>query len=496
MDQAKCAEGDASMWRRIFHAEATECVQAMQAVVDSANLNHCASRLEDWRKFDLRATAQMQQHVKEVMQLNDRLEQFLRACASPDEFAKFKGSVVMLTEATEELSAARTDICKSVDAIAERASAKVVAAWEAEVKLSSEVLREHTREQHGRWTGEDARWAKLEAKIAGFQGELGHLNATVQRQADEVDKLRISQCAESKQVSSALQDAVSSIQKAVSSSYKEVAQKVAKDSAANLEAFKRHTQGLLVGDGVTEPDGPRQQTSLGHTLHELDKRMQEWENGTRKDAESWREEADKLRCQFEEQTREAQGDRKTTEEATKKFEDCSQLVDSLKQELEQTKDGLQTARSNSMNNSMKRLKDIEGRGNLKVNRQNGAVTLNKAIEFLPCKPNEDPSGRFANEQESAQVLHDIARMASIFDLAWLELEIRVKIVPKTGTQEFWDKLAECQADAIRDQMEACGYPLERLTVKGTAGNQEPDCVVRLDTSIFAEQPKAKAKAKK
>jgi len=506
LDQGRCAEGDANMWRRIFHAEALECVQAMQAVIDSANLSHCASRFEDWRKFDLRATAQMQQHVKEVMQLNRGLDEFLRDCATPEEFAKFKGSVVMLTDATEELSNSRREICKSVDSIAERASVKVVAAWEGDVKLSSEVVRDHTREQHGRWMTDDARWAKFEAQVTEVQENLGQLRAAVGQQTEEVSKLVATQVRESSQVASAVQEAVKEMHSVVSSSYGEVAATFQKESDKQLEAFKSHTFDLLVGDGISEPSKERRVSlggsgrpsgrspSLGHTLRELDSRMNDWDSTSRKEAQTWRESAEKLRWQLDEQTRESKDWTQNAEDSQSRTAELEKLMAELREDLRQGTDRLQDARAGSMNNSMKRLKDLEGRGNVKMNRQTGAVTLQKLIEFLPCKPNEEPVARLVDEPVASQTLQDVAQLASMFDVSWMEVEIRVK-VSKGGSQEFWDNVAETQRLLVRELLELGDFPMERLTVKGVACSTDSDCLVRLDSAIFVDQPKGKAKAK-
>ena len=47
---------------------------------------------------------------------------------------------------------------------------------------------------------------------------------------------------------------------------------------------------------------------------------------------------------------------------------------------------LKDAQMISLLNSMKRLRDIEGRGNVKVDRQSGRVTPVRPIEFLPEAP--------------------------------------------------------------------------------------------------------------
>ena len=54
--------------------------------------------------------------------------------------------------------------------------------------------------------------------------------------------------------------------------------------------------------------------------------------------------------------------------------------------LKKIKVQLKDAQMISLLNSMKRLRDIEGRGNVKVDRQSGRVTPVRPIEFLPETP--------------------------------------------------------------------------------------------------------------
>lgn len=503
------AESDAGMWRKLFHAEAFECVQAMQAVVEKANLSHSASRFDDWRKFDLRATAQMQQHVKEVMHLNTSLGQFLSECATPEEFGKFKGSVVMLKEATDELAESRKEICKSVELIAERASNKVIAAWETDIKRASDLMHDHTREQYGRWANDNLRWSNLEDQLTQLREQMSQLGTEVQRQSDEVNKLVATQCRESNNVISAMQDGVKEMQGVAAKAFQDMQESFNQESATHLEAFKRHAFDLLVGDGIEGSseegaEGPqpsptsvgkgRQHPSVHDALRELDKRLREWDGGCRKDAEQARQAMELMKGQLNEQVRDAKTLRDDVEQAQSKAAELEKMLEDMKKELGNTCEELRVAHSMSMHNSMKRLKDIEGRGNIKINRQNGAVTMTRTVEFAQCKPNEEPNGKFTDANAASQVLRDLAQIATSFEVSFMEVEVRVK-VSRGGNDDFWERLAESQAALVREQLETNGFPAEKLTVKGMAGNHEPDCLIRLDNSLFPELGKAAGKAK-
>lgn len=78
------------LWQSAFHTQAMRCVSEMAAVVDTANVSHFAHRFDDWRKADLKATAQVQHHIKELSKINDFLTRFLDDATGPEGLPQFK----------------------------------------------------------------------------------------------------------------------------------------------------------------------------------------------------------------------------------------------------------------------------------------------------------------------------------------------------------------------------------------------------------------------
>jgi hypothetical protein len=306
-----------------------------------------------------------------------------------------------------------------------------------------------------------------------------------------------------------LRDGVKEMQGVASKAFQELQESFNHELANHLAAFKRHAHDLLVGGGI---DGMREEAAEGpqlsaatagkgrhlpsvhDALRDLDNRLREWDVGCRKDAEQCRETMEQMKGQLKEQLRNTQTLSNDVEQAQTKTADLEKMLGEVRKDLGNTRKELKVAQSMSMHNAMKRLKDIEGRGNVKINRQNGAVTMTRPMEFAPCKPTDEPNGRFIDPHVAGQVLRDLAEIANAFEVSCLEVEVRVK-VSRGGAEDFWERLAESEATLVRELLESHGFPAEKLTVKGMAGNHEPDCLIRLDATLWPELGKAAGKAK-
>merc|ERR1719375_1858793 len=111
----------------------------------------------------------------------------------------------------------------------------------------------------------------------------------------------------------------------VSNSYDEVKEALRDDGEKRLEAFKAFNSEFLVGDSIKE-DGrrhslggsPKQNRSLAQVLGDLNGRLKEWDSTSRTEARNWREQAESLRWQLDEQTRQAKSWSSSAEECQSK----------------------------------------------------------------------------------------------------------------------------------------------------------------------------------
>jgi len=482
------AAADANLWRRAFHLEASECIGELQAVFGNANVVHFASRFDEWRKIDLKATAQMQSHVKQLAQLNSAIEEFLLKCATPDEFANFKGSMIAMTKCVDELTVTRTEIGASVDAIAERAASKVMGAWDAEIRASSDLLREHVETQRRHWEHEDKRGADITKRLDQFRACVEQLCGEVQMQGERVRSLEAAQGRATDEGASAFRNAVMEIRNLTTTSATQLTDSFREEAGRNLEAFKAYMRGVLLG-GEGENSGIQ---PVALVLGDIDRRMEEWESSTVKEAKSWRENATMLEGNLKENAREREELRFSAERMRDHTKQLDEQIQDLRRELKQMEDALDAARAVSVANGMKRVKEIESRGNVKVNRQNGAVTLVRQIEFvMPSSPNQQhPAAVFMDPTSAASALTDVAEISSIFDVQ-VEVGVQAKL-PKGASQAVWEQLTSDRADLVKAQLVGAGAVAENVSTKGVAGSAVADAMlIQLEKAIFADPPSKK-----
>eukprot|EP00930_Biecheleria_cincta_P040803 TRINITY_DN27947_c0_g1_i2.p1 TRINITY_DN27947_c0_g1~~TRINITY_DN27947_c0_g1_i2.p1 ORF type:complete len:274 (+),score=45.81 TRINITY_DN27947_c0_g1_i2:25-822(+) len=166
-----------------FLTEAGECIRSLQAVFDTANMSTFASRFEDWRKVDLRATAQMQMHVKTLNQLNESVDEFLTRSATPDEFKNFYGTMVTLSRSVDELGLFHSELKTTTDRIAQRACASVLSSWKSEWGSISSKLQTHLDSQH-------EKQENIVSRQTDIYGRLDRLEASTSRLCSEMAEQR------------------------------------------------------------------------------------------------------------------------------------------------------------------------------------------------------------------------------------------------------------------------------------------------------------------
>lgn len=419
------------LWKSAFHEEAMRCVGNMAAVVDTASVSHFAYRFDDWRKADLKATAQLQQHVKELARLNEFMGQFLDDSTGSGKLPDFKACLKQLSR-----------------------------------------LSGHVEDQRKRWSGLDTRLDQL-------QEQMREVCTLVRKQSGQIDTLQTAERAD-EQVR-ALTESVKEMSRVGLKSAEQLVQKVRQGSANDVETMKAHFEKTLDDGGA-----------IRHALDTLDERVNVWETATKDELRSWKEQAEGLEgkvAQLEEVTAEANRWQSAAEAAHEQNTGFEDRIHGLEARLTEQGGALERAAALSLSNGMRRLRDLERQGNVRVNRQNGEVELLKPVDFAPVKPAATcPEAKFANVESADKVLRDVAELLEVFDGA-VEVEVHTKAA-KGGTPVFWDEVVQGYAGLARATLEHLGVASERLEAKGLAGNKglNNNClVVRLDKSLFAEE---------
>jgi len=257
---------------------------------------------------------------------------------------------------------------------------------------------------------------------------------------------------------------------------------------SNLEAFKEHISVVLSGTG-----------GISGSLGTLDQRMSQWELATNIELANQCAAAKDLAenvTKLEEIAETARSHQANTEEALKETtEKLTNRMVGLQGKLESSEDALRKAQEVSLEKCMKRLKELDARGNVKVNRQTGDVQVSP-IAFVAAKPGE-AEANFIDPSVADRVLLDVAELFSIFD-GPVRVEAHLK-PGKGGKPDFWNQVANNQADLIRQRLEASGAPAERVEAVGLAGKKGLNLdaiVVKLNKDLFPEELSAVPPGKK
>ena len=192
-DASRCGTAatlrDEQLMRSSFLAEAASCIRSLQAIFEQANGSTFVSRFDDWRKIDLKATAQLQQHVKSLSKLNETVEDFLARCAGVEVFHDFQRTMTRLSEAVSEMEDFRADFQKSVELIAKGVAEKVAVALKKDAESRSAwlhcQLEKHSEEQERLSATQRKIWNRLESMGKSMQEQL----LATKLQEDQMEKL-------------------------------------------------------------------------------------------------------------------------------------------------------------------------------------------------------------------------------------------------------------------------------------------------------------------
>jgi len=264
--------------------------------------------------------------------------------------------------------------------------------------------------------------------------------------------------------------------------------KLREGAAQDVETMQNHFTKTLDDGGA-----------IRLAMESIERRVDHWETMTKGEAKKWREQASTLEqqvAQLETVAGEVAAHQLAAERAKDESSELHRRVHGLETELGQMQNALEKASSQSLSNGMRRLKELESQGNVKVNRQSGEISLLRPLEFGPVKPTDPkPAPQFASAATAERLLQDVAELLALFETE-ADIEVHTK-PPKGGTPAFWDEAAENSAKLIKAQLEQNGVAEERLNAKGLAGGKGLNnnvVVIRLSKEIFVEDAGAGGKA--
>ena len=163
--------------------------------------------------------------------------------------------------------------------------------------------------------------------------------------------------------------------------------------------------------------------------------------------------------------------------------------------LKELKVQLENAQMVSLMNSMKRLRDIEARGNVKVDRQSGRIVPVRPLDFIPEAPPKEKGPfevQFKDAAEVQKVVPDLLEVMSIFDAP---LQINCVVKQGRGDANTWQQLAERRAEMVKESLVTSGRD-ESISISGTIGPASDIFGQLLDTEIFPPKPSPSKSASK
>ncbi|CAK9002622.1 Beta-N-acetylhexosaminidase [Durusdinium trenchii] len=472
---------DEKLMRSSFLAEASDCIRSLQAVFQSANASTCFSRLDDWRRTDLRATAQMQQHVKTLQSLNNSVAEFLQRCSAVETFQDFHSTMDRLSEAVCEMRDFRSEFTSTIDTIAKGVADRVLASLSKDAEERSAwlhcQLEKHGEVQESLAATQRKIWHRLESMGRSMEQQLKE----TQRRSDQVEKLE--------EVQKEVQQDCRTLLELQHSVFKTFENSSEQQGALQDNIFSTISQEMQSMNGYIfqslgwSPETP----AVTESLHSLEARLMEWHSQTLHEAESLRQELARSELTLRENERAIAEAHLLREECLSQQAALKEDVQHLETSLEQVSSELKDAQMVSMLNSMKRLRDIELRGNVKVDRQSGRITAVKALDFLPAAPPKEKGPfpvTFASETEAEKVLADLLEVVMMFDAP---LQITVGCKQGRGDAGMWQEMVTKRASLVKEHLVRCGRSEEDISITGSM--VAPEFYAQLqDTKIFPPAP--------
>jgi len=368
--------------------------------------------------------------------LNQSVEQFLNDCGSLSSLTSFKDSFLALNRCVDELSAAKKDFADCIDAIAEQTAERVLVSWRQQYEDAARTAQEQ-------WTAEQQRWCKLDSRLDELQGNM-----------------------------------------------KELGDAFRESNGANLKAFQSHTTDILTGsEGVKE------------SMDSLDKRMAEWETATNQELVQCRDETEKMTMQVRDLEASSAAMQKRFANAEEAWQDTEASLNAqvikLESEMSMAQRAVRLAEAGSMRTNMQRLKKLDARGVVQLNRLTGQVKTVAPIEFATVKAGAATNATLTNPSLLQNAAQDIVELSNIFD-GPLTVEAHIK-PGKGATPAFWDEVATKQAELVVSELQQNGVPGDKLIARGLPGNKGQNMnlvLVKLDPDLFPGMEPAAASPKK
>jgi len=466
------------LMRSSFLAEASDCIRSLQAVFDSANTSTFASRFDHWRKIDLKATAQMQQHVKTLQHLNDTISDFLQKRSAVEVFQDFHQTMADLTKSVREMQDFREHFTSSIDSISSGIAERVLSTLSKEAEERSAwvhcQLERQGEVQDGLAATQRRIWHRLESMGRSLEQQL----KATKEQTDQLDSLSASHMSVKKDCKSLLD-----LQQGVYTTFQNSSEQqgaLQDNIFATISKEMQSMNGYILQSLGWTPATP----PVTESLQSLETRFIQLESKTLQEMAEQRAEVDRMERALRESEDNITRANQLREESLSEQVALKEHLQKATGGLKELKVQLENAQMVSLMNSMKRLRDIEARGNVKVDRQSGRIVPVRPLDFFPEAPPKEKGPfevQFKDEAEVQKVVPDLLEVMSIFDAP---LQINCVVKQGRGDANTWQQLAERRAEMVKESLVTSGRAQESISISGTIGPTSDIFGQLLDAEMF------------
>jgi len=489
-------EARLEQWRELFHEEVRDCIADLRTAVNEAydaNVAHFATQFAAWRKADIKVTAQMRQHADELMAQSREAQNFYFKYLAAGEFDQFRHSIADLTKSVEELAKERQEPDERLIAVCAAAVEKALDAGagmsEVEVKSAgtgsggknsrpSSAIRglgSFMDQETARWEEDAARWSGLDARLCQVTERIRRLDEAMARSdvQSEVEALPV-QVAQ--KLSPMIRDAVGEITR----TSREEADALRRSTGSDGEAMRKRVEELISGALAGGGSGglptliAAQLEPLASQLQSLvaiQAQTEHWEGA----ADEWKRKAEEARTELERSLGEAKA-------AESRCASLSQAESALQGEVQELRRSLDKASLAPGGLALRKITSVESKGNVRLNLRSGDMELLRPVDFIQNKPNEAPDAELKQPELAVEVLQDVAKLASLFEVP-VSVESHAATA-KGGAPAFWEEVVGNRASFMKAQLEQHGVKPELVTAKGLYGKKglNKACVIiRLDS---------------
>jgi len=389
--------------------------------------------------------------------------------------------------------------------------ATVVSNWESEVRSAAENWGHLVERQEDAIEKEVERWMKLGTRLDRVDERIGELTTEIRGHSSIMQDFHVAQHRFNKRFETMVEAAIQRITLETSRTTETVAASLREQAVADCEAVKKHAESLVVGehDGMTElaagsatspfcespRSGPRTpvdregdeaepQAAVLPRLRIIDERMRKIDDESVKNFEEWREDSRKWQQGRDEAVLELDRVHKLLNDAQDEVKHLEAHTLKLDEQVADLQETLAECRKNPAGQALQRVREIEARGNCRVDRLSGSLELLRPVEFSTRRPTESPRAELKDASLAANVLMDVAEIWNLFG-GPLELQVYSR-TGRGGSAAFWDQLSTLRAELLRSRLEENGVPSHFINARKVVGGKglTTQVLMRLGRDVF------------